>query len=139
MERTREMLQSHPRQTQVDAGLLADAIRSLYTCAQVCTTCADACLGEAMVQELVRCIRLNLDCADVCETTGALLSRQTEPDWSVIRDQLTACATVCRACGDECERHADMHEHCRVCAESCRHCEDMCNRLLEAIPTRASG
>ena len=45
-----------------------------------------------------------------------------------------ACAAACRACGDECERHAQHHEHCRVCAESCRRCEEGCNRLLQALP-----
>ena len=34
--------------------------------AQVCTACADACLGEDDVGELTRCIRLDLDCADLC-------------------------------------------------------------------------
>ena len=39
----------------------------------------------------------------------------------------------CKSCGDECERHARMHEHCRVCAEACRHCEQACRELLDAI------
>jgi hypothetical protein len=84
----------------------------------------------------VRCIRLNLDCADVCETTGRLLLRQTESDWSLIRRQLEACAAACRACGDECQRHAEgmNMEHCRVCAESCRRCAEACERLLSALP-----
>jgi hypothetical protein len=42
--------------------------------------CADACLGEEKVEMLRRCIRLNLDCADVCNATGRMLSRQQEPD-----------------------------------------------------------
>jgi Domain of Unknown Function (DUF326) len=40
---------------------------------------------------------------------------------------------ACRSCGDECERHAAMHEHCRVCAEACRRCEQACNELLAAM------
>jgi hypothetical protein len=35
--------------------------------------------------------------------------------------------------GDECELHADMHEHCRICAEACRRCEQACQELLAAI------
>ncbi len=83
-----------------------------------------------MVDELVRCIRLNLDCADVCAATGRLLSRQTMPEWQLLQAQLQACALACRLCGDECARHAQMHEHCRVCAEMCRECEAACERLL---------
>jgi uncharacterized protein DUF326 len=59
--------------------------------------------------------------------------RQTEYDANVTRSLLGACVTVCRSCGDECERHAEMHEHCRVCAEVCRRCEQACNELLAAM------
>jgi hypothetical protein len=40
---------------------------------------------------------------------------------------------VCRACGDECEQHAAMHEHCQVCAEACRHCQQACEELINAL------
>jgi hypothetical protein len=39
---------------------------------------------------------------------------------------LHACAAACRLCADECEKHAKMHEHCRICAESCRRCVSAC-------------
>ena len=129
------MLQTHPRRGQIDQALLRECIEACFDCAQACTACADACLGEQQVQQLIRCIRLNLDCADVCDTTGRLLSRQTDPDWSVLRAQLQACAVACRSCGNECQMHAGHHEHCRVCAESCRRCEDACDRLLAVLPS----
>jgi hypothetical protein len=134
MNQVQQMLATHPRESQVDRAALARCIQNCYECAQSCTACADACLGEDGVKELVRCIRLNLDCFDVCVTTGNLLSRQTEPDWSHIRVQLEACAAACRVCGDECESHAGHHQHCRVCAESCRRCEEACRQLLQALP-----
>jgi hypothetical protein len=83
-----------------------------------------------MVAELVRCIRLNNDCADVCTATGRIIARLTEPDASLINAQLQACIEACRVCTEECERHADMHEHCAVCAESCRACQRACERLV---------
>ncbi len=130
-----EMLKTHPQKQQVDPSVLRECIEACFDCAQTCTACADACLGEQQhLQMLVRCIRLNLDCADICETTGKLVSRQTEPDWAMIRAQLEACATACRSCGAECQRHADMHEHCRVCAEACRRCVQACERLLQVLP-----
>ena len=134
MSHATAMLEAHPRKAQIDATALQECIDACFDCAQSCTACADACLGEQDLQMLVRCIRLNLDCADVCDTTGRLLSRQTEPDWALLRTQLEACATACRSCGDECQKHAGHHEHCRVCAESCRRCEQDCNRLLAALP-----
>ena len=131
--RTAEMLGSHPEQTTVDADLLARAIDALAACALACTTCADACLAEGMVSELRRCIRTDLDCADVGTTTLRLLSRRTETDLTLVRAQLQACVIACRTCGEECETHADMHEHCRVCAEACGACEQVCTDLLAAM------
>jgi hypothetical protein len=85
------------------------------------------------VQELVRCVRLNLDCADACTAGGRILTRQTAPDLEVVRAAIEACAAACRACGAECERHAAHHEHCRLCAQACRRCEQACNELLATI------
>jgi hypothetical protein len=128
-----EMIRTHPHPTGADREALTRCIEECFSCAATCTSCADACLGEETVQELVRCIRLNLDCADICDATGRALTRQTQPDVTVLRAALEACATACRACGEECERHAGHHEHCRVCAETCRRCEQACNDLLSSI------
>jgi hypothetical protein len=35
---------------------------------------------------------------------------------------LDVCATACRLCGEECERHSSRHEHCRISVDSCRSC-----------------
>lgn len=131
--KTTEMLRTSPAETGVDPDLLARAIDALVACSQACTACADACLSEDMVAELRACIRTNLDCADVCETTARVLSRQTSYNADVTRAVLQACVEVCRACGAECASHADHHEHCRVCAEACRACEEACSELLTAI------
>lgn len=117
----------------MDMEALTRCVDACFDCAQTCTSCADACLGESNVQELVRCIRLNLDCADVCEATGRLLSRQTATDQNLLRRQLEACAAACKACGDECARHASHMEHCRICADACRSCEEACNAMLSGV------
>jgi hypothetical protein len=134
MTMTSAMLETHPLGAGgTDRDLLVAAIDACFECEQTCTSCADACLAEDMVADLRTCIRRNLDCADVCGATGRVLSRQTAPDGGTLRAVLEACATACRACGDECASHADMHEHCRVCAESCRRCEQACRDLLAAL------
>jgi hypothetical protein len=86
-----------------------------------------------MVADLRKCVRTNLDCADVCDATARVLSRHTGYDANISRALLEACIAACRACGDECEQHASMHEHCRVCAEACRACEAACRELLNTI------
>ena len=88
------------------------------------------------MQMLARCIRLDLDCADVCDATGKILSRQTAFEPQMARAALDACAQACRLCGEECEQHAEHGmEQCRICAEACRRCESACNNLLSAIGT----
>ena len=127
------MLETYPRDFNLDKDVLARCIEACFDCAQACTACADDCLSEDSVAELVKCIRTNQDCADICVATGSILSRQTEYDANIARTVVTACAQACKTCGDECARHADMHEHCRVCAEACRRCEQACQELLAAI------
>jgi hypothetical protein len=127
------MLETFPSELGLDREALAETIEACVECAQACTACADACLSEPDIAELVRCVRENLDCADICETTGRVLSRHTGYDPDVTRDMVLACATACRSCGDECARHAPMHEHCRVCAEACRRCERACQQLLATL------
>jgi uncharacterized membrane protein len=133
MSYARQLLDTYPRTLNVDVGVLAATIDALSDCAQACTACADEDLSEQDVTELVKCIRLCLDCADVCTATVRVISRQTEYEANVTRSLLEACAVTCKSCGDECERHAHMHEHCRVCAEACRRCEQACRELLAAM------
>jgi hypothetical protein len=129
----REMIASHPDVKGNLNDALVRCIEACYACAQVCTSCADACLAEKMVDALRQCIRLNLDCADVCVAAGITASRRTGSNEDVIRRMLQACETACRLCGEECERHASQHAHCRICAESCRRCEQACQEALHSI------
>src|SRR5918997_5866157 len=124
MAQARRMIETNPGGPTVDAEALVECIEACFSCAQPCTACADACLGEQDVQMLTRCIRLDLDCADICAATGKILSRQTDFEPEMANAALQACATACRLCGDECEEHArhDM-EYCRACAEAYRRCE----------------
>ena len=134
----REMIRTNPSATSLNEAVLSECIHACFGCAQVCSACADACLGEKAVADLVQCIRLNLDCADICVATGRILSRQTAFPAEMVRAALQACAEACRLCGDECEQHAAHGmEHCRVCAESCRRCERACNDLLGQLPAAA--
>lgn len=129
----REMISTHPQVRGNTNDALIRCIEACYDCAQTCTTCADACLGEEQVAELVQCIRLNMDCADVCTATGSVATRRSGSNEAVIRAMLDACATACRLCAEECERHAGMHQHCRICAEACRTCEDACRKALQTL------
>jgi hypothetical protein len=129
----REMISTHPHVRGSTADALLKCIEECYACAQTCTSCADACLGEDMVKHLTQCIRLNLDCADLCAATGAMASRRTGSNIEVLRTTIEACALACRICGEECAKHAEAHEHCRICADSCRSCEQACRDALSQV------
>ena len=133
MSYARQMLDTYPASIGADAGVLATTIDALSDCVQACNADNAADLGEQNVTEMVTCIRLCLDCADICTATAGVTSRQAEYHADVTRPLLEACVASCKSCGDECERHAHMHEHCRVCAEACRRCEQACRELLDAI------
>ena len=133
MSYARRLLDTYPRAVAVDADVLAAAIEGLHDCAQACAADVDADLSEPDLTDMVKCIRLCLHCADVCIATAGVTSRLGEYEGDVTRPLLEACVASCRTCGDECDRHAPRHEHCRVCAEACRRCEQACRRLLVVL------
>ncbi len=133
MSYAREMLGTYSGTINVDADVLAAAIDAASDCAQACAADTDADLSEHNLAEMVKCIRLCLNCADVCTATAGVISRPAAYDADMAKPLLQACVAICQSCGDECERHAQHHAHCRVCAEACRRCEQACRELLGAL------
>ena len=99
-------------------------IDTLNNCAIECSHCAMACLDENDVKMLTACVKLNIDCADVCKLAASLLSRGSEHGNHLLEE----CAEICEACATECEKHSHM-EHCKRCADVCRHCADECSAI----------
>ena len=128
-----EMIDRHPRLRGGGDDALARAVEACFACAQACVACADACLGEEAVADLAECIRLNLDCADVCLTAGKTSTRRTGSNEMVVGAMLDACAVACARCAEECARHGDRHDHCRLCAEACRICEAACRQARAEV------
>ena len=93
MSYAKQLLDSYPGTLNADAGTLATTIDALSDCAQACAADADADLGEQDLAEMVRCIRLCLDCVDVCTATLGVVSRHR--DYDPHRHQATA-AGLCR-------------------------------------------
>ena len=128
-----QMISTHPQVRGSTNDSLIKCIEECFDCAQTCTACADACLGEDMLDKLRQCIRLNLDCADLCIAAGKVASRRTGSNEGVLVATLQACEQACALCAEECDRHAKMHEHCRICAEACRRCEAACADATASI------
>ena len=132
MSYARQMLGTYPSDVKLaaHADVLAGVIDAAGDCAQACGIDTDADLSEPHLAEMIACIRLCMNCADICAVTATVLSRPATLDSRVVRPQVEACIAICRSCGDECERHAPRHAHCQVCAEACRRCEQACGELL---------
>ncbi|MGE4078997.1 MAG: four-helix bundle copper-binding protein [Reyranella sp.] len=130
---TSQIILSRPRTRGGINQALRRCIDECHDCAQACTRCAVACLSESEVRHLVQCIRLDLDCADLCLASAALASRRTGTNRDILRRMLEICGDGCRICAEECERHAARHEHCRVCADACRTCERACREAASSI------
>jgi uncharacterized protein DUF326 len=133
MSYARQLLDTYRGTSNADAGVLAATIDALSDCAQACIADTEADLSEQNLAEMVKCIRLCLNCADVCAATMGVVTRQAEYDANVTRPLLEACIAICKSCGDECARHAPHMPHCRVCEQACRRCEQACRELLGAL------
>ena len=128
------MLRTNPEPPFAPMDALGRCIHACMEAAQVCTACADACLGEH-VAGLETCVRLNLDCADICAAASRVLTRQHNPDFTIVAMMLELCATAADACARECERHAERHAHCQVAAAACHRCFDACRGLMSGQRT----
>ena len=67
-----------------------------------------------------------IDCAEICQTTGSFVSRNSELHPTVRR----ACADICLRCADYCERFQD-DERAQICAAACRRCAESCLTIEE--------
>ena len=94
----RKMIALHPKDQNNQA--LGDAVHHLMYAAKMSLSCADACMAEAM--DMTQCIRLCLDCSDICEATARLGARRTGDDQPMLRELLELCAQICRECAADC-------------------------------------
>ena len=100
-------------------------INALNECAAACNHCFSGCLSEKDVAAMVGCIKLDRDCADICQTVSSFPSRGSEHGKHLLKE----CIEICEKCAVECEKHAQHHDHCKQCAEACRRCADACKGM----------
>ena len=104
-----------------------ELLDALNNCVAECNHCAVACLDEQDVRMLSRCIKINIDCADICQIASSLIARGSEHASHLLKE----CADICEACAEECEKHSHL-EHCKKCAEACRKCAEACAQMEHA-------
>ena len=108
----------------------------LQYCIDACRRCADLCIEATMPcldrwpdEEL---LRLLMDCADLCNTSGNLMRRMSRTSWRIC----DVCGEICDRCADLCE-HYPHDETMARCARACRECSDACQEMAKRVTTAA--
>lgn len=96
-------------------------LNALHECSRACYHCSVSCLREKDVKMMTECIRLDMDCAQICDVTAAFICRESRHAHHLLKE----CAEICHKCAEECGKHAHL-EHCKECAEACRNCAALC-------------
>ena len=98
-------------------------IEACYLCAAACDNCAASCLKEEKLDMMRDCIRLDMQCANICRLAAQFMALNSDS-----ANKLCAiCAEICQQCGDECSKH--QHDHCQDCARACHHCAEACRNM----------
>ncbi|MDK8193170.1 four-helix bundle copper-binding protein [Paenibacillus sp. UMB7766-LJ446] len=100
-----------------------ECIEECLKCMVACNHCYVSCLDEEHIGMLKECIRLDRECADICEFAAHAMSINSK----YVKAICLACADACEACGNECKKHD--HAHCQQCAEACFACAKMCREM----------
>lgn len=98
-------------------------LKTLHECMEACNHCFDACLKEDDVKMMADCIRTDRECADMCAYLEQAITRNSP----FIKELAGVCATICEACGKECQKHD--HDHCQECAKACFECAEACKAV----------
>jgi hypothetical protein len=111
-------------------------IDAAFKAVQANMACAEIGLDVADARLLIKCIRLNGECADMGVATGWMLSRGPHPDREKLKRQLEACVRVCQETAAECERLGPLYPHTKACATACKRCIAACLDALRVVCRR---
>jgi hypothetical protein len=102
-------------------------------CLEACRACIEACsrlVSESRLDEsgedLERCVELGRECADTCLVMTELVAAES-PQAAPFGH---FCATLCRLCARECQRHDP--DWCLACADACEACAELCGSVARA-------
>jgi len=115
----------------VTSTMLSDCVQACVECQLACTACTDASLADDHVADMRRCIRVGLDCAEICGLTSRMLIRFVNSDVALLRAQLATCARACVTCEAECRARTSIHGD--ACAAACARCYETCRNLLRQL------
>lgn len=99
-------------------------IDECLSCFRTCLETVTHCLEQGGRHAEAAHIRLLLDCADICQTSGAFMLRSSD----LHTRTCAVCAEICERCARDCEAFGD-DPVMRACAEACRRCAESCRKM----------
>jgi hypothetical protein len=111
------------------AALLKSCREACAGCAEECNKAFHHCLeeaarGKAKHAEAAQTI---IDCAEFCELSASLLSRQS----ALLAVSCQACAAACARCAAVCAPF-DIDLVMKMCVDACQRCEESCRSMIGA-------
>lgn len=124
----RSNMTSMPDMAAMDMSVLQACMDACAACEQACTVCST---------QLMDCAPACMNCADMCNTMMRSMMRMQGMTPASMMAMLDACIAMCQNCMDDCMKHADHSEVCRMCAQTCKDCMDACTAVKDMMMAAA--
>lgn len=128
-----DMMKSMPMSgmTGMDMPMMQECIEACSAASMAATMCADACGSDGMG----RCASMCMSTADVATAMMRMMMRPAGYERELMTSMMTTCMAMGEACAAECQKHADVSEHCRICASACKAMVDACASAMSSMRT----
>lgn len=129
---TMQMMKMHTKDMPMmgmDMAMMQECIEACSAAEQATIMCADSMMGDAMMM----CRSMCMNMADMSNTMMRSMMRPAGMEQQSMMAMLTATMMMATACADECMKHADMSDECRMCAEVCRQCAMTCQKMMDSM------
>jgi hypothetical protein len=109
-------------------------IQNYQDCHRACLQTLAYCMKQGGRHAAPQHLRLLMDCADICLTSAAFMSRASD----LHAYTCAACAAVCQACAEDCDQMSD-DLRMKALADTCRHCAESCRAMAGEVGVAASA
>jgi len=101
-----------------------NCINACNDCARSCLQCSSGCLKESNVKDMVGCIALDMECANICHLVATSIAQGHSHTFKVCK----LCLDILEKCVSECSKHSMAH--CKKCVQACNDCASACRAML---------
>jgi hypothetical protein len=104
---------------------MRECITACQQCASICLATVPHCLTRGGAHAAADHIRTLLDCADICTTSAAFMSRGS----SLHVRTCELCADICDECAESCDGIAAADDAMQACLAACKRCAQTCRDM----------